>query len=390
MNELTRLKIGYLCDISPLDRNLYSGGNARIHDALQRHVGDVTILSNSWHAAEPVRRLVHAMPEAINLRARWRLHLMLSRIIARGVQRELAQGQYNVLFGAYSFQSMRHIRPPCRMVKVFTADATPTTYKRSVVGQSYGSMLSLSRYLDPLVLRAERQIFSGLDLMLWPTEWLKSGADALYDLNEAQSLVVPWGANIDAPEAETTPLPLVRGAPVRLLFIGRDWEAKGGPLVRQVVERLRNQGVDARLSVIGATPPDTDTRDHIETLGELNKSDPAQMARFETAMRSAHFLVMPSFESFGFAFCEASAYSLPALCLRVGGVPVTDEINGHALPLGAEPADFAEIIMRYLNDPDDYAALRRSARIEYETRLNWDSWGQRVAEILSARVSDPG
>ena len=95
-----RLKIAYLCDISPLNRNLYSGGNARIYDALRKHAGDVTILPNTWGTAEPVRRLVHAMPEAVNLRARWRTHLALSRLVGAGIRRELMKDRYDVLFGA--------------------------------------------------------------------------------------------------------------------------------------------------------------------------------------------------------------------------------------------------------------------------------------------------
>ena len=85
------LRIAYLCDISPLDRNLYSGGNARIHDALRRHAGEVTILPVTWGMAEPARRLIHALPEVANLRMRWRTHLALSRLTGAAVRRALAR-----------------------------------------------------------------------------------------------------------------------------------------------------------------------------------------------------------------------------------------------------------------------------------------------------------
>ncbi|MBV6636473.1 MAG: glycosyltransferase, partial [Mameliella sp.] len=100
-----------------------------------------------------------------------------------------------------------------------------------------------------------------------------------------------------------------------------------------------------------------------------------------------HFMVMPSFESYGFAFCEAAAHGLPALCLRVGGVPVRDGITGHALPPGAEAADFARNILSYLDAPDSYARLSRAARAEYEARLNWDAWGRRTATLLHEAVA---
>ncbi len=382
-----RLKIAYLSDISPLDRNLYSGGNARIYDALSKHAGDVTILGNDWGLGEPVRRLLHKMPEAINLRARWRLHLALGGLIARNIQRKLAQEHYDVLFCAYSFQSLSRISPPYPMVTAFTADATPTGYKRSEIGQNFDNYISVSRVLDPIILKSERRIFSALDLLLWPAEWQKETADALYDLSDAQSMIVPWGANIEDPgQPDDAPLLLGSKSSVTLLFVGRDWFAKGGPLVSEAVKVLRDKGIDARLNVVGCTPP-IKAQEWLRVYPSLDKSKPDQLAQFNALFRQAHFLTMASFESWGFAFCEASAYGLPSLCLKTGGVPVHDHVNGHALAPGATAQDFADLILGYLDDPAAYQALRRSSRAEYEQHLNWDAWGQRVAELLSEKVA---
>lgn len=387
MTAPRRLKIAYLCDMSPLDKNLYSGGNHNIYQSLKRHAGDVTILSNSWHGAEAVRKLMHALPDSLNLRARWRLHLLLGRVIARGVQAELARGAYDVLFGAYSFQSLTGIQPQRPLVTAFTADATPTLYKRSEVGQSFGSFFAPSRYLDPLILRTERRIFQNLDVALWPTEWLKSGAEDLYGLDPAQGHVIPWGANIDAPEPERHPLNVSRNGPVRLLLIGRDWYAKGGPVVFDTLNILRERGIDAHLTVVGCVPPPENMNDFVTVHPQIDKSVPDQLAIMDELLRKSHFLVQPSFESYGFAFCEASAYHLPSICLRVGGVPVRDEVNGHALPLGSQPADFADQIEHYAYHADTYAALRRSTRQEFDARLNWDAWGKSAHDVLQDAVA---
>lgn len=390
MGQDRPLKIAYLCDQPPEDRFTYSGGNQRICKALRDHVGEVAVLGSGWHAAQPVRTMIEAMPDRITMRADWRAHLALARIIARGVRRELAGDRYDVLFCAYSFQSLMGLNLPYPMLRVFSSDATPTAYKRSEVGQEFGSYLKISRVLDPLILRAERRVFRSCDLLFWPSAWLKSEADALYDLSPEASHLVPWGANIDDP-GTATPVRIDAGAPLRLLLLGRDWHAKGGPIAFHTMQALRERGLDARLTVIGCTPPDHHRNAHVTVHAHLDKGKPDERRTLLHHLNTAHFMVMASYESYGFAFCEASAHGLPSLCLRVGGVPVRDGINGHALPPEATVADFVACIAGYVDDPDRYANLRQSSRHEYTTRLNWQSWGQTVrARLLAARASATG
>lgn len=378
----TRRKIAYLCDLSPHDPLTYSGGNARIFAALEAHVGDVTVLDAGWGGLNWLRRMILALPEAVSIRAFWRVQLALAPLIAPAIEKQLVRGRFDVLFAAYSFHTLAGLRVPPGVFSVYTSDATPTTYKRSEVGQSFGSYLRLSRLFDPMILRAERNVFHKVDLLAWPTDWLKSGADELFGLDPECSVVVPWGANVPDVRPSDVPPALSTGAPVRFALVGRDWYAKGGPLVFETVKLLRERGVDAQLTVMGVHPPAEFDTAFVTSYGMLDKSDPPQLAQFEAVMRRAHFLFQPSFESYGFAFCEASAYGLPSLCLRIGGVPVRDGINGHALPLGADAGDFAQTVESYLAAPRTYEALRKSARREYEDRLNWDAWGRRIDALL--------
>lgn len=380
------LRIAYLCDMSPLDRNLYSGGNARIFDALRTHAGEVTLLPQAWGGAEPLRRLIHAMPERVNLRARWRAHYALRRVIARPIEAELRQGGYDVLFGAYALHTLAGLRVPPGVVTAFTSDATQTVYRESEVGQAHERVFKLGRFLDDWAERQERAALARADLLLWPSEWLQTAVESRYGIAHDRSRLVPWGANIADPPPPG-PRSLSRAEPLRLLVIGRDWMAKGGPVAFDTMMALRDAGVDARLTVIGCVPPEENSNQFVTVHPELNKAVPEEQVIFDAALAQAHFMVMPSFESYGFAFCEAAAHGLPALCLRVGGVPVRDEITGHALPPGSEAADFARNILAYLDDPASYARLSRAARAEYEARLNWDAWGQRTASLLREAVA---
>jgi glycosyltransferase involved in cell wall biosynthesis len=379
------LRIAYLCDMSPLDQNMYSGGNARIFETLSAHAGDVTILPQTWGRAEPLRRLILSAPDPVSLRTRWRAHYALRRIIAQQIHAELSRGQYDVLFGAYALHAMSGIRVPDGMVSAYTSDAVQTVYRLSAVGQAHARRFLMGPLLDNWVERNEAETLRSIDVLLWPSEWLRGGSQERYGLDPSRSHLVPWGANIDCPR-RPAPRVLDRAAPVQFLVIGRDWFAKGGPVACDTMLALRERGVDARLTVIGCVPPEDHRNEHVTVYPQLDKSEPADLKIFDAALAQAHFMVMPSFESYGFAFCEAAAYGLPALCLRVGGVPVRDGISGHALPPGSGVEEFVASVLAYLDAPEAYSRLCLSARQEYEARLNWDAWGQKTATLLQDAV----
>lgn len=372
------MKIAYLCDISPLEPWGYSGGNANMYRALCEQFGEVHILQSGWGLAEPLRHLVNAMPEAITLRTRWRLHLLLGRLIAKNIARQLAKDRYDVLFCPYSFHSLAGLKLPYEMTTIFTSDATPTSYKRSRIGAAFGSYFSASRVLDPLILRAEKRVFSDVSLVLWPSQWMQNSARDLFDLLPPRSQVIPWGANVPDREIEFTDKDRAIQGTVKLLLVGRDWFAKGGPTSFAVLQALQERGIPAQLDVVGCEPPVEHRNAAVKVHGVLSKSDPEQFRQFTTLFQNAHFMVMPSFESYGFAFCEASAFGLPSLCMDVGGVPVRNGVNGYAFDVDADVDDYVNCIVQHRDDPEKYNALCRSTRRYYETDLNWRAWAQSV------------
>ena len=386
MNKSKPLKIAYLCDLTPLESWSYSSGNSHIYNSLKSHVGDVEILDVKWSGVEPLRRLLNKLPEAINLRARWRLHLFLAKYIAKTVNQQLATGQFDVLFCAYSFHSLARLKIPENTVVVFAADATPSTYKNSMIGASFGSYLSISRWLDPLVLRSEKRILGGTDLNLWPSDWQRLSAIQTYNLSDEKSITIPWGANIPPlPENDVAPA-IHPNRPINLVLLGRDWQAKGGPKTVAILDILTAQNVKAHLTVIGCVPPEQDIRTNMTIHAQLDKSNSHDLEIFERVLASSHFMVMPSFEAYGFAFCEASAYGLPSLCLDVGGVPVFEGVNGHRFALEAPSSEYVDKIRYYLAAPDQYTRLRQSSRELYETTLNWEAWGTSLYALLQERV----
>lgn len=81
---------------------------------------------------------------------------------------------------------------------------------------------------------------------------------------------------------------------------------------------------------------------------------------------------------------------MPSIAADVGGVsqPVREGKNGFLLPPNARAEDYAEKIKSVFSDKEKYIELRKSSRQEYETRLNWNVWGEKVNRILEETVEN--
>jgi glycosyltransferase involved in cell wall biosynthesis len=99
----------------------------------------------------------------------------------------------------------------------------------------------------------------------------------------------------------------------------------------------------------------------------------------------ADFLLVPSRqECYGIVFCEASAFGLPSITSDTGGIAgaVIDGINAFRLPCTARGNEYAQLIADLYTNDQCYNKLVRSSIEVFESRLNWDTWGMAVRDIL--------
>jgi glycosyltransferase involved in cell wall biosynthesis len=198
--------------------------------------------------------------------------------------------------------------------------------------------------------------------------------------------VISWGCNFDTVPATEVRAGTPTGSEFRLLFIGGEWIRKGGDVVCAAADMLAGKGIPVRVDLVGVTPPqDVPSRPWLHHHGYLSKADKDQLVLFRSLMRDADLLFLPTRrDCTPMVFAEANAYGTPALTRDVGGVAdvVRDGANGIVLPADAEAPQFAAAIEQLWNSPDRYLRLRKSARHEYESRLNWDVWASKIAQLI--------
>jgi glycosyltransferase involved in cell wall biosynthesis len=214
------------------------------------------------------------------------------------------------------------------------------------------------------------------------SDWAAESAAQLYGRPRERFTVAPMGANFDHdPEAVVRPA----AGPLRLLFVGFDWERKGGPLALAAFQAIRAREPGAEFHIVGCRPPGADGVPGVTVHGRVDKQDPAGMGLLTRLFRTSHFFIMPSRqEAYGLVYCEACAYGLPPVAAETGGVGtiVRHGGNGLLLPSKAGPADYAGAILAVWHDPPAYAAMQADAIVAYRERLNWRAWGAVLENVL--------
>ena len=217
--------------------------------------------------------------------------------------------------------------------------------------------------------------------LIYSSEWAKNSAIHDYHANPQKISVVEFGANISEPSQ----LNEQRSSDVcNLLFIGKEWERKGGDKTLSIYQYLRKKKFPCTLTIIGSDP-NIQNLDNIEIYPYVDKNTEEGRNLFDILLKRSHFLIAPTrFECFGIMFCEASAYGIPSITNNVCGVGqvIQDKKNGILLSLDTPTDKWGEIIIDYFNDKQLYREFRKKSFIEFKERLNWNVWLKKVNDIL--------
>jgi glycosyltransferase involved in cell wall biosynthesis len=214
-------------------------------------------------------------------------------------------------------------------------------------------------------------------LSIFCSDWAAETAIENYQVDQSRIKVLPFGANlleIPTPEEISTAIEQrSQASGCRLLFMGVDWERKGGDLVLATAEILHRSGTKVSVDIVGCQPPGA-VPDYVHTHGFISKSTAVGRAKIKSLLLAAHYLFVPSIaECYGLVFAEASAFGVPSLARATGGIPsaVSNGINGWAFDIDASPTAYAGYITGQLASQGTYRASALRARQFYEERLNW-------------------
>jgi glycosyltransferase involved in cell wall biosynthesis len=378
------MKIAFLTAYDPLNRRTGSGSLYYMLQALQNYCGEVNCLGPMRVKEQLFGRVLNKGSQML-LRKRYPYYIsfLLARRYAQIAMSRLAENHFDVIVAPFGTVGTAFLETDIPIVLI--EDATFALLHNYY--PHYSNLLNTSVGEAHLITHMAFQRASAL---VFSSEWAAFSAEEDYAVAAEKIYIVPFGANIEkAPEQEMLAQRLQEQR-CKLLFVGVDWQRKGGDIAFETLAQLEKMDIPASLTVCGCKVPPGLKHPHLHVIPFLDINVAEQRHELERLYREAHFLLLPTRgDCTPHVFCEASAFGLPVITTCTGGVHevVREGVNGFTLPYEARGDAYARLIANIFRNRLRYTMLSQSSRTAFESNLNWDAWGQRMHALLREIIS---
>ena len=371
----TKPPILFLAEGDPETWNSFSGCSRAAVHAMRAHGRDVrTADADLYGASNALAKLLTFWPS----RERWvhryhagapgfRLRTMRARVAVSG----FPDGAPVIQAGA-TFDSCTGLHP-----LFILADANAAFAAR---GGPYGPLSHLtSRELGALI-RRERHVYQKATAIFTFTEGLRRSFIEDFAVDPARVVTTFAGPNLPyVPSEEDLRTP--KATHPTILFIGRQFDRKGGPTLVEAFARVRAAIPQARLVIAGCEPR-LAYAEGIEVLGLVRRDDPTARGLRHLFLTSDVYCMPSRYEPFGMTFSEAMFHGLPC----VGPARYMSEIIDHDrtgwLLSKDDPAELASILIDALSDRERLREMGRAGRAKARDFFTWSRATSLMLDVI--------
>jgi phosphatidyl-myo-inositol alpha-mannosyltransferase len=300
-------------------------------------------------------------------------NLSMSPEAVATVSRELRSGRYDVA----------HVHEPnAPVVSLFAAEtsrlptvATFHTYSTSALVNHFAANVA-----------GVRRVYSKLSARIAVSEAARWTAQRFYG---GRYRIVPNGVDLSQARPRTGAWIAGPHPELRILFVGRAEERKGLPVLLRAFEALRGAGIEASLTIAGATRAEVEPLllepEGVEIAGRVDDEEKWRL------LGEADLLAAPSLggESFGMVLTEAFASGTPVVASRIPGYRevVDDGRDGLLVPVG-DAVELGEALRSLALDPERRLHMAANAR-ESAERYAWPRVAAEVTEVYEEALAAP-
>jgi glycosyltransferase involved in cell wall biosynthesis len=310
-----------------------------------------------------------------SVRASWRARRALGA--AHATERLDALFFHTQVTSLFSVDLMR------RIPTVISLDATPLNYDE--VGASYGHRAAGDGFIDRQKFRLNCRALQAAEALIAWSAWTKRSLVERYGVQASRVRVLPPGAadaffevgrrRLAAAEASAQ-----SDCPVRMLFVGGDWERKGGPILLEALAGL--PAGSWQLDVV--TRAEVAPRPGVVVHRNVGPNSPELLRLFA----EADLFVLPSLgECLAVVLMEATAAALPVITTDVGAL--AEAVQPGETGLIVPPRDaraLRDALERLIEDRVARRAMGRAAQTFATERFVATKNNQQILQLLAEQA----
>jgi glycosyltransferase involved in cell wall biosynthesis len=161
-----------------------------------------------------------------------------------------------------------------------------------------------------------------------------------------------------------------------ILFVGVDWERKGGPELVEAFAKVKKRKPRATLTIVGCSPRISGPG--IEVVGRVS---PKEVSKH--LAKASCFCMVSRREAFGFVYIEAMHAGLPIIASDLGATPdfVINGVTGYRVEL-YDIDKLADRIDELLSDPNKCQRMGEQARRLAQSEYTWEKTHQKMYQAI--------
>ncbi len=240
-----------------------------------------------------------------------------------------------------------------------------------------------------LLCQHQREMLSQVDGVLTPSTFAADSISRDFDFPREKITAFGCGAALPERISEVA----CDGAAVpNVLFVGRDWNRKGGPMVHKAWQLLRQRIPNVTLTIIGPTVQPV-AEPGVQFIGFLDKTSRAGLERLRSEFQKASAFCMPTLcEPWGLVFVEAMIFGAPVVSFDAWSLPdiVEDGVTGFLVKKHDAEA-LCDALYRVIADRELASRMKQFAFHRATSVLSWQCCADRLlARVLPKSIEGKG
>ena len=209
-----------------------------------------------------------------------------------------------------------------------------------------------------------------------------------FGLDPARVHSIHAGPNLDISRIPTSPAATMPGRPPTILFVGAQFERKGGDILLRAFRKVRATIQGARLLIVGPERLEV-AEPGVVCLGYLRQDDPGDWSRLVDAYEQSDVFCLPTrYEPFGIVFVEAMHFGLPCVGTDTWAIPeiIREGETGYMVPVDDE-INLADRLVFLLSNPENARQMGIAGRRLAQTHFTWAATIQRMLNIVTPIIN---